>query len=60
MLEASIIARGPDEYVYFINPLVFFNGDRVTYVEEYIKVKAEEETRRLQIPVDPNQISLGL
>lgn len=33
---AEIIARGRDELLYYINPLVIFNGDRVTFATTYI------------------------
>jgi intergrase/recombinase len=39
LISAEIIARGYNEYVYFINPLVVFNGDRVSYIKTYIKQK---------------------
>ncbi len=50
LLKAEIIARGPADSLYFINPLVAFNGDRVTYAKTYVKKK--------KVQVDPNQISL--
>lgn len=33
---AGIIARGRDELLYYINPMVVFNGDRVTFATTYI------------------------
>lgn len=36
LCAAEIIARGRTEYNYFINPLVVFNGDRVTFATTYI------------------------
>jgi len=50
LIASGIIARGYNEYVYFINPLVAFNGDRVSYIKTYIKKK-----RGIK---DPNQLSL--
>lgn len=50
LISAGIIARGKNEYMYFINPLVFFNGNRVTFATTYIKKK--------RIDSDPNQTSL--
>lgn len=47
LCQNGIIARGFNEYVYFINPLIVFNGDRVTFAKTYIKKK-----KQLQ---DPNQ-----
>jgi hypothetical protein len=31
----QFIARGPHPYKYFINPTIFFNGDRLTFIEQY-------------------------
>lgn len=51
LLKAEIIARGKTEYIYFINPMVAFNGDRITFAKTYIK------KQRLKQP-DPNQQNL--
>lgn len=40
LVEAEIIARGPADTIYFINPLVVFNGNRVTYAKTYFKSKS--------------------
>lgn len=40
LLEAEIIARGPADTLYFINPMVAFNGDRVTFAKTYVKKKS--------------------
>jgi hypothetical protein len=37
LIGSSIIARGKKDYLYFINPMVFFNGDRVTFAKAYVK-----------------------
>ena len=37
LLEADIIARGPADTLYFINPMIAFNGDRVTFAKTYVK-----------------------
>lgn len=49
LVKAEIIARGPSDSHYFINPLVAFNGDRVTYAKTYVKKKKEK---------DPNQTNM--
>lgn len=49
LLEANIIARGPSDSHYFINPLIAFNGDRVTYAKTYVKRKKKP---------DPDQIDM--
>lgn len=37
LIENNIIARSSNHVRYFINPLVVFNGDRVTFAKTYIK-----------------------
>lgn len=50
LISSSIIARGKKDYLYYINPMVFFNGDRVTFAKTYVK--------KQKIKLDPNQIDL--
>jgi hypothetical protein len=50
LVECGIIARTPYEYEYFINPLVFFNGNRVTFAKTYVKKRKELS--------DKNQLAL--
>jgi hypothetical protein len=54
LVEAGIIARGPADNLYFINPMIAFNGDRVTFAKTYVKKQKEKEK------TDPNQITLNL
>jgi hypothetical protein len=42
LLECGIIARTPYDNEYFINPLVFFNGNRVTFAKTYVKKRKEQ------------------
>lgn len=51
LISSSIIARGKKDYIYYINPMVFFNGDRVTFAKTYVK-------KQKPVPIDPNQIKL--
>lgn len=51
LLENKIIARGPSDSLYFINPMVAFNGDRVTFAKTYVKKQKGKV-------IDPNQIDL--
>lgn len=37
LINAQIVARGWADSIIFINPLVFFNGNRVSFATEYIK-----------------------
>lgn len=43
LIEANIIARSSHHLKYYINPLVVFNGDRVTFAKTYVKKKKERE-----------------
>lgn len=47
LVECGIIARTPYDYEYFINPLVFFNGNRVTFARTYVKKKKEADKAQL-------------
>jgi hypothetical protein len=42
LIEAGIIARSSKHYIYFINPMIIFNGDRVTFAKTYIKKRTEK------------------
>jgi len=35
LIENKFIARGRNQYHYFINPTVFFSGDRITFLKQY-------------------------
>ena len=52
LLKAKIIARGSKEIFYFINPMVAFNGDRVTFAKTYVKKQSPK------IAPNPNQTNL--
>ncbi len=55
LVECGIIARTAYEYEYFINPLVFFNGNRVTFAKTYIKrKKGQADVHQLSI-FDPQE-----
>ena len=51
LVEENNIARGPAESLYFINPMIAFNGDRVTFAKTYVKKQKGKV-------IDPNQINL--
>jgi len=53
LLESKIIARGKNNYLYFINPMIIFNGDRVTFARTYVKKK-----NAIKVTVDPNQTAI--
>lgn len=50
LLEKGIIARGPTDTLYYINPMIIFNGNRVTFAQEFVKKKKKAS--------DPNQIAM--
>jgi len=49
LCESNIIARGYNENVYFVNPLIVFNGDRVTFARTYIKKKQDANPNQLKL-----------
>lgn len=49
LVECGIIARSTKSYKYFINPLVVFNGNRVTFAKTYIKKKKEANESQLDL-----------
>lgn len=51
LVECGIIARSDSHFKYFINPLVVFNGDRVTFAKTYVKKKKDRD-RADQIQLD--------
>lgn len=51
LIEAKILARGYNENVYFINPMIMFNGYRVSFVRSYVKKKKLKQG-------DPQQLSV--
>lgn len=42
LTNAEIIARGPADNLWFINPMVVFNGDRISFAKTYVKKKTKE------------------
>lgn len=53
LLEKEIIARGKTEFLYYINPMVAFNGNRITFAESYVKKKKKKEAVE-----NPDQLKL--
>lgn len=54
LVNGEIIARGPNEYVWFVNPMVVFNGDRVSFAKTYVKKKQSS----IKTPEDKRQLSI--
>lgn len=53
LLENKIIARGRNDTHYFINPMVAFNGDRVTFAKTYVKKQKKKGGK-----IDPMQTNI--
>ncbi len=53
LVSMGVIARSTNHMKYFINPLMFFNGDRVTFAKTFIRKKRKDKE------VDKNQLSLS-
>ena len=43
LVNAGIIARSNKHYMYFINPLIVFNGSRITFAKTYVKKMKNKE-----------------
>lgn len=54
LVNGGIIARGKNDNVYFINPLIIWNGDRARFVTEYVK-KSKKKKKQLE---DKNQLTI--
>lgn len=51
LLEKEFLARvESDKHWYFINPALFFNGDRVRFITEFRKIK--KDPRQQELPMD--------
>lgn len=52
LCEHGIIARSKNSFKYFINPLVVFNGNRVTFAKTYVRKKKKtiEDKDQMSIP----------
>jgi len=68
LIENGIIARSTKTYRYFINPMIVFNGDRVTFARTYVKERSNKrkrdtktldmfEQQELEAPEDEQQAS---
>ena len=57
LIEAEIIARGTADNLWFINPLVFFNGDRIAFTKIYVKKKTKEVEAKKRIKVNGEEVT---
>lgn len=51
MVEKGFLAPSVDTNLWFINPTIFFNGDRIRFVNEYVRVKTIKNEIRDAIDV---------
>lgn len=49
LIDCGIIARSNKHYVYFINPLVVFNGNRITFAKTYVRKKKGIDENQLEL-----------
>lgn len=59
LIEAGIIAKSNNHIKYFINPMVAFNGSRVTFAKTYVKQKKQREieaNNKITVPIDNEKI----
>lgn len=47
LAERKVIAKTTDAHWYFLNPNIFFNGDRATFVREYRRVQSAKKVAAL-------------
>lgn len=52
LVQNEIIARGKTDFLYYINPMVAFNGNRITFAKTYVKKKQKDRID------NPNQTNL--
>jgi len=48
LIDNEFIARGENQYMYFINPTVFFNGDRISFIQQYELKKEKNPNKQLE------------
>lgn len=61
LIQAEVIAKGKTDVLYFINPMMVFNGSRVTFARTYVKkTEKREALERKKKELDNGQLSLNL
>ena len=50
LIGAGLIARSTDSIIYFLNPSILFNGNRLTFAKTYVRKRIEEK--------NPGQLAL--
>jgi hypothetical protein len=57
LIESKLLARSKKNYLYYINPLVFFNGDRVNFVKQIrMKEKKYRDENQLTLPLENTKL----
>jgi len=51
LIGAGLIARSTDSIIYFINPSILFNGNRLTFAKTYVRKKIQDK--------NPSQLELS-
>ncbi len=54
LIENGIIARSTKTYRYYINPMIIFNGNRVTFAHTYIKQRRSNSDKKTIDMFDDN------
>jgi len=52
LIENNFIARGANSYMYYINPTIFFNGNRISFLEQYEIKEAIEAKKEEQLKIE--------
>lgn len=59
LIQAEIIAKGKTDTFFFINPMVVFNGSRVTFAKTYVKKNTAQSLKAQQKELaNKNQLDL--
>jgi len=48
LMDNKFIARGSQNHMYYINPTIFFNGNRVTFLNDYYGKVKKAEAKKLK------------
>ena len=56
-VKVEIINREPDDNLWFINPQIVLNGDRVTFAKTYVRKKTLAAQKKEE--AEKRQLSLG-
>lgn len=52
LVKNEFIARSKYDFLYYINPLIFFNGDRIVFAKAIQKKRKISETDKNQLAID--------